>query len=234
MTASTPSKRPLPLMMTGMPPPPAAMTMRPASTSSRMMPLGTTSMGLGEGDDLAVAPAGVLDHRPLLLAGQLLAPELRVERADRLGRLGEGRVVLVDDDLGDERGDLLVDGAPPQLVDERPLQHEAHAALGHGVADVERIGRDLVGRLLHLDEEVPDLGPVAVDDDELVALADDVDHELGRPLGVPHLLRLQTFLVFGQHGVAAEGDEGDLRSHRASQNFFRTSLSVGVPISSSS
>jgi hypothetical protein len=248
MTASTPSKRPLALMMTGMPPPPA--------------------------------------------------PELRVERADRLGRLVEGRVVLVDDDLGDERGDLLVDGPPPQLVDDRPLQHEAHAALGHGVADVERIGRDLVGRLLHLDEEVPDLRPVAVDDDELVAFADEMDHELGRPLGVPHLLGLQTPLVFGQHGVAAESDEGDLRSHRSpwpglftsrggcrceaskgeavlgvlrtlcneadaagsacpkgenaglgvsclmeeccvfmngpGQNFFRTSLRVGVPISSSS
>src|SRR5512143_2734134 len=56
--------------------------------------------GLGRRHDLAVAPSGVLDHRPGLLAGELLGPGLRIEGADGLGRLGEGRVLLVDDDLG--------------------------------------------------------------------------------------------------------------------------------------
>ena len=98
---------------------------------------------------------------------------------------------------------------PAQLVGDGPLEHEAHAALGHRVADVERVGRDLGHGLLHLDEEVAHLGAVAVDDDELVALADDVDHEPGRLLGVLDLFGLDAPLVLGQHGVAAEGDQGD-------------------------
>ena len=97
----------------------------------------------------------------------------------------------------------------PELVDQGPLEHVAHAALGHGVADVEGIGRDLVGRRFLLDEQVADLGAVAVDDDQLVALADDGDHEPGGLFGVLDLLFLSAALLFGEKGVPAEGDQGE-------------------------
>jgi hypothetical protein len=119
----------------------------------------------------------------------------------------------------------------PQLVDDRLFQHEAHAAFGHGVADFQAERRDLGDGLLHLDEQVPNLGAVSVDYDELITLADDVDHQPGGMLGVSHLLFLQSPFVFGEQGVAAEGDEGDPLLH---QNPLRTSLRVGEPISSSS
>ena len=143
----------------------------------------------------------------------------------------EGRIVPVHHDLGDDRGDLFIQGIPPELVDEVLLEHERHAALGHGVADVQGIRRNLVDGFLHLDEKVPHLGAVAVDDDELIALLDDVNHELGRLAGERHLVLLEPVFVVGQEGVSAEGDEGDFSFH---QKPFNTSFSVGEPISSSS
>ena len=62
----------------------------------------------GRGDDAPPASAGVLDDRPAALALELLALLLRVERPDRLGRLLEGGVVLVDAHVRQQAGD----GAP--------------------------------------------------------------------------------------------------------------------------
>ena len=214
------------------------MTIRPAEDEVADDPLGDDVDRPGRGDDLAPAPARILDHGPFFPAGQLLGPVAGVERADGLRGLEERRVVPVDDDLGDERGHVLVDGETAELVDDGPLEEIPHAPLGHGVADVEAVGRNPGHGLLLLEEEVPHLGAVAVDDDELVALADDVDHEFGRLAGVPLLLLLETPFGVREQGVAAEGDERDPLGHGPNflrpQNSRRMSLSLGEPISSSS
>jgi len=60
---------------------------------------------------------------------------------------------------------------------------------------------------------LPTCGPLPVDDDELVALADDPDHQPGGLLGVLDLLLLQAALVLTEQGVPAEGDQGQASVH---------------------
>ena len=58
-------------------------------------------LGDGRGHDAAPAPAGVLDHVPLVLFPVLFGLLLGHEGADGLVGLLESRVVLVDQDLRD-------------------------------------------------------------------------------------------------------------------------------------
>ena len=125
----------------------------------------------------------------------------------------KGLVLAVDHHLGQHRGHLLVDGALAQLVEDGPLQHVAHAALGHGVADVEGKSGDGGGRRLHLQQDVAHLRAVAVDDDQLVALADDLHHQLRRFLGVAVLFLGRALFAGLQHGIAPKSDQSQFLSH---------------------
>ena len=63
---------------------------------------------------------------------------LVVEGADRLGRVGEGRVLGVDRDLREQGHDRHLQLALAQVVVQRLLEHVADLALAHGAADVHR------------------------------------------------------------------------------------------------
>ena len=89
------------------------------------------------GDDSAPAAVGILDEVPALLPpalGHLLVHE----RADRLARVGEGRVVGAHFCLADDSGGMPVDSIAAKLVVEVLLQGVPDGALGVGPADVER------------------------------------------------------------------------------------------------
>src|SRR5262252_2568971 len=98
MTASTPRTSPSAGTTTGIPPPPAAMTMKPRLISVAATPTPRIASGRGE--------AGIFDHLPAVLLLQLGGAGRREERADRLGRLEKRGIGGVDLDLRDERDDL--------------------------------------------------------------------------------------------------------------------------------
>ena len=103
-------------------------------------------------------------HHPALLRGKRLRLVLGVDRPDELGRVREGRVVRIDLDHREDRRKRDLEG---KEVAELLLDEVADHALRLGAEDVERVRVDLgVGRALQ--GEQPDLGAVAVRDDELV------------------------------------------------------------------
>lgn len=113
-----------------------------------------------------------------------------VDRADRLGRVLERRILTVHLDLGEDGGERHFER---QQVAHFLFDHVADHALGFRAEDVQRVGRDLVvGGTL--EGQQADLGAVAVGDHQLVA---------GRHLGDlfggdPHVFPL----VVRGHGFA--------------------------------
>ena len=90
---------------------------------------------------------------------------------------------------------------------ERVEDEEADRGLRLRAAPVERHGRDDVGGELVLHQQVADLRPVAVGQDDLDAVRDEAGDRLHRRGDRP-LLRLDRRRAVGAgHGVAAEGDE---------------------------
>ncbi len=149
----------------------------------------------GGRDDFAVSPSGIFDHRPFFLSRQLLGPVFGVKRTDRLGGVLESGVFPVDNDLSDQSGHIPVYGFFAEFVDNGFFQHKSHTPLCHGVTDFERERGDLGHRFFHLDEQIPHLGSVAVDDDEVIPLFHHMNHETGRLPGVFHLLGLEPSLL---------------------------------------
>ena len=102
--------------------------------------------GLGGGDDLTVAAAGVLYHGVALLGGDAVGRLLVVESAHGLGGVLEGGVILRHHGLGDDGGHGLVHAAAHQLIADGLLQVIADVALGHGAALGEgHVGLDGLG-----------------------------------------------------------------------------------------
>ena len=134
-----------------------------------------------------------------------------------VGRLNAGSVD-VDFDLGQDRGHFRRRGRSTQAIADGLLQHEPDRALGLRDADVERLRRDLRRRLLGLHEDVPDLRTVAVDDDQLVAVADDLRQPARGLLRARDLLFLRAAILGTKQRIAAEGDDRQLhqRSSRSS------------------
>ena len=94
----------------------------------------------------------------------------------------EGGVGLVDEHLRDDGGDVLGHAAGGELVADGVLEVIADVALAHGAALGEgHIGLDGLGLGGggHAEVDHADLGTVAVSDDDLVALRDQVDDGLG-------------------------------------------------------
>ena len=96
------------------------------------------------------------------------ASRRRIDRADRLARIGERRVVGVDLDHREQRGQRALERQP---IAELLLDQVADHALGLGAEHVERIHRDRLVRAA-LEREKPDLRTVAVRDHELVRQRD--------------------------------------------------------------
>ena len=162
-------------------------------------------LGLGRGDDATVATAGVLDELHVGVGGLLgVSLLLGEEGADGLGGVLERGILGVDLDLGDDGGDvpalvLLVHGSADGL-----LQVVADVALGHGAALGEVHARDLGVGLVGEGEGLldhADLRAVAVGDDDLVTLLDDLEQR-----GSSGADALDLLLGGVAEGVAAEGD----------------------------
>ena len=154
---------------------------------------------------MTVAAAGILDHGVALFCGDAVGGLLVVERADGLGGMLEGGVSLVDEHLRHDGRDVLVHAAGGKLVADGVLQMIADIALTHRAALGEgHIGLDSLGLGSggHAEVDHADLRAVAVGDDDLVALCDQINDGLGG---------------FGDEGelligrvaqrVAAEGDD---------------------------
>ena len=137
----------------------------------------------------------MLGRQPLALLGV-------VDRADRLARGGEGRVVGIDADLGQQRGQRCGQA----LVAQRLLQDVADHPLALGAEDVERVGAD-TGVGGGLQREQADLRAVAVGHDDLVAATDHVADGSGRGDDVGSLGLGVGGLAAAQQRVAAEGDD---------------------------
>jgi len=110
------------------------------------------------------------------------------------------------------------------------LEHVADLALAHGAADVHRHRRHELGGDLLLDEEVADLGAVAVRHDDAVALGDHLGDAPRRAVDVDELLLEGPDLAGLQDGVAAEGDDDGaaLRMHDATSIGMVPSLASHV------
>ena len=138
--------------------------------------------GLGGGNYLAVAAAGVLHHGVALLSGDTVGSGLIIEGSHGLGGVLEGGVILGNHGLGNDGGHRLGHAPGGQLVADGLLQMIADVALGHGAALGEgHIGLDGAGlggggktKVNHAH-----LGAIAVGDDHLVALGDEVHDGFG-------------------------------------------------------
>ena len=168
-------------------------------------------LGPGGGHHPAVAPSGVLHHLVVPLGHQLIGLLLGHEGPDGLGGVGEGRVLGVHLHLGKDGGHPLPDAPVQQLLPEGVLQIVADVALAHGHAHRQGAGDVFVrlgpGELRHGLLDHAHLGAVAVGEDHLVPVLDEVGDGPGGLLDGGHLLGE----IIAQ-GVAAQGDD-DALSH---------------------
>jgi hypothetical protein len=136
-----------------------------------------------------------------------LRPLASDEAADGLGRRREARVVRGDQRPGDDRRHPPVAASSSERGLERVEEEEADRGLRLRAAPVERDRRDDVRRQLVLHEQVADLRAVAVGEDDLDPVGDQVGDGVhgGRDRALLGLDRRRS--VGPGHGVAAEGDE---------------------------
>ncbi len=161
---------------------------------------------LGGGDDpppALLAPVlpdlAVVDHPPGRLPVQVAA--------HRLARVGEAGVVAVDEGAGDEGSHRSVGAQRGEGGVECVEDRHPERPLGLGAAPVQRHRRDDVRGELVLDEEVADLGPVPVRDDELVPRGDEPGGVLHRAGDGGDLGARGGVAVGAGHRVAAEGQQ---------------------------
>ena len=151
--------------------------------SHRIGRISKIRFGFGEGTTRRQWSPSALTVQPLS-AASASASALLVDRADELRGIVEGRIVGVD---LDHRQDRRQAEPQRQEVAELLLDEVADHPLRLGAEDVERVRLDL-GVGSRLERQEPDLGAVAVRDDELV-IAGDAGEALSRdadvgPLGV--------------------------------------------------
>ena len=127
--------------------------------------------------------------------------------AYRFRRMGERRIILIDQDGRDDGRDNAFAAAAAQLVHERLGDHKAHAALD--VCDGDFHGKWVYytcGGLV-AQQEIADLLAVAVRDDELMAILHQVRERSSRYARVGELLIYTAVFVRAGDGVPAEGND---------------------------
>lgn len=132
---------------------------------------------LGRWNEASPPAPGVLADDPPKLALALLSLLLGEKWADRLGRFGKRRVVLIDDHLGDDRDDESADGPSSQAVEQLQLEVVAEAAFGLGHMHIKRQHRERIAAMLISLEQSTDLRTVAVGDDDPIPALNE-RHEL--------------------------------------------------------
>src|SRR5579872_272627 len=159
------------------------------------------------GDHAPPSPVGVVDDVPALGPAPL-GHRLIHERADRLARVLEGRVVGSHLGLADDGGGVAVHAEAGELVREVLLEGVADGALGVRPADVERHLVQLVGGELGPPQDETDLGTVAMGDDDVPAVLDHADDVAARLLGGDVLVADRLVLGVFDERVPADGDDG--------------------------
>ncbi len=152
-------------------------------------------LGRGHDPPPAVTVAG---DAPSPHGGELLGHGAVVDGPDRLGRGGEGRVLGIDHDLGEQRaGWGLTDAALQSL-----LEQVADHALRLGPQHIQGVcSGALVG--LGLERQQSDLGPVAVGNHDAV-FGGELGERVDGPGDVAALALDVERLASTQQGVAAE------------------------------
>ena len=118
----------------------------------------------------------------------------------------EGLVLGVDGDLGEHGHHRDLELALAQVVDQRLLEHVADLALAFGAADVHGHRRDGLRGEGVLDQQVADLGAVAVREHDPPAVLDELRDAAHGAVDVDELLLEGADLAGLQDGVAAQGD----------------------------
>ena len=107
-----------------------------------------------------------------------------------------------------------------QSIADRLLQHEPHRAfrLRHG--NVERLRRNFRRCFFRLNQDVADLGPVAVHNEQSISLRDDFGQPARGLFGSRDLFLMGSAIFLSKKRVAAEGDHREARcgSHRSSRS----------------
>ena len=142
-------------------------------------------------NDLTPAAACVLGDVDALFGGELFGLFLGHERADGLGRMLERGVSRINGDLRQNSRAVDAQTAAVKLLADHVLQIVADVALTHGYAHGK--GHDVaLGLLLVVSGkrvlDHADLRAVAVRDDDLVTVLDQVCDGAGRRLDSLHLL----------------------------------------------
>ena len=164
---------------------------------------------LGRGHVPPPAAAGVLLVEEAGLFCHLLGFFLGEELADGLAGRLEGGVIGIHLHLGDHGHYRLVgDTAVEHLLPQSVLEIVADVGLAHGAA--HRQGRGALGVILvhqgqHGVVDDAHLGAVAVGDDDLVAVLNEIDNGAGGDLYGAGLLGQG-----GAQGIAAQGDDNAL------------------------
>ena len=166
------------------------------------------------GNDAPPAAVGILAHRPAALLLEGMRALGVVEGADRLRRLGEGGVVLGDDDAGQDDDHAPARDGFELGGDERP---DLRLRLGDG--HVQGKGRRLRARELLAQQLVPHLRPVPVRDHDGPVREDRGGRGKGRREVRP-LLGGGPTLAGTEQSVAPERDDG--QSGHSACLFART------------
>ncbi|MNR03388.1 hypothetical protein D3C85_1192780 [compost metagenome] len=141
-------------------------------------------------------------NRPAFFGGQCFGFGLGVDRADRLARVLERRVVGVDFNLGQEGRERHLEG---QQVAQFLFDDVADHAFGFGTEHVQRVrGDGGVGRSLQ--RQQADLRAITVSDHQLIARVDLGDLLSGDPDIGALIVRSHGFTTT-QEGVTAQGND---------------------------
>ena len=125
--------------------------------------------GFGTGYDATPAATSIFSDGPMVDFGESFGVFFAIELTDRLGRIFEGRVIYIDYDLGNNSSDLAVGAFFCKSIMDGLRKPVTDLALTHGYGGFEwHGGRFVGGSLLFMNEDITDLGTIAVRNNDFV------------------------------------------------------------------
>lgn len=175
------------------------------------------AQGAGGGDDAPPAAAGVLGHIPAVRLSQPRCLLIRIESADRLGRICEGRICTCHHRVGDHARHLFGPPGPPQFAAQGADQQIAETALRLRAAYVEpetgKLRRHLRGQLRAAPDQ-PHLRPVPVGHQQAPAPFQQLAQRRSQFPGRGDLVRGRRQALAAHQRVPADGHHRQLLSPR--------------------
>ena len=157
-----------------------------------------------------LAPAvalGVFLVRGTRLGGKLLSLFLSVVRSDRLGRVLEHRVKLIDSHLSHQRHNVALNVVAGHHVAQSHLNHIGYRALSLSHAEIHRHSFYALGAAcLVLQHNVAHLRTVAVADNHVIVAFQQVAQTFASLLHIVKLFFICTLLTATQQCVSAKSD----------------------------